>query len=59
MTIDRAVKILNTHQACLAFDRAPDLRDALKLGIEALQLVKDLGEFCKPGKHLRLAGETE
>ena len=59
MTIDKAIEILNNHQVDLCLTPATDLRDALKLGIEALREVQGLRENVLVGIWLLLPGETK
>ena len=59
MTIDEAIKILDVHQEMLRLESMPDLYDAVKLGIEALQAIRTGREdFYEAGGNL-LPGETE
>ena len=58
MTIDKAIEILNTHQAQLAFDNAPDLRSSINLGIEALKAIKLTRKYPRLSRVVLLAGES-
>ena len=59
MKIEKAIEILTTHtkEPCtISFD---DLKEAEKLGIEALKRVKDNRENLLPFAFHALPGETE
>ncbi len=59
MTIDKAVEILDNYQADMCLTPATDLRDAVKLGIEALKRINEIRESPLGYTEFRLPGETK
>ena len=59
MTIDKAIEILETHQCDMPRDKVPDLIDAIRLGIEALNIVKQLKNWKIVFGDQKLPSETE
>lgn len=48
MKLEKAIEILQYHEPSLTYDENPDIRQAIKLGIEALQLINQQRLFaCK------------
>ena len=59
MNIPKAIEILNSYQAGYLMDKTPDLRDALKLGIEALKRLEHFREVAGGLYSSLLPRETE
>ena len=57
MTLAKAIEILEYHEPSL--DENPDIRLALKLGIEAIKYVEDAREITAPYLQRLLPGETK
>ena len=58
MTLEKAIEVLEYHEPSLTYDENPDIRLALKLGIEALERVKFLRQFGATIAGALLTGET-
>ena len=59
MTIDKAIEILNNHQVDLSLTPATDLRDAVKLSIEALKRIKTYRHSIGWRPSILLPGESK
>jgi len=59
MRIDRAIKILSDEPETIDYENDPEALAALKLGIEALKLVKDQCGHRWTDAPQPLPGETE
>lgn len=59
MTIDEAIKILTVYSDNMETDLIDREYAAIKLGIEALKLIKEMREFYYWGPPALLPGETE
>ena len=59
MKLEKAIEILDIHQADMPRKEAPDLIDAIKLGIEALKRDRVWRQHDPGGVIYILPGETE
>jgi len=55
----KAIEVLTYHEPSLTYDENPDIRLALKLGIEALKRHKNRASMTFTGMMEPLPGETE
>jgi len=59
MNIPKAIEILEYHEPSLTYDENPDIRLALKLGIEALKQERERRKYLVNSYGELLPGETE
>jgi hypothetical protein len=59
ISIDEAIRLLSKWQSGLRTTPMDDVDSAVKLGIEALKLVKDMRDFQYWGVPTLLPGETK
>ena len=59
MKIEKAIEILTYHEPSLTYDESPDIRLAIKLGIEALKFYKRLEDAVGEPYQYLLPGETK
>ena len=59
MKLAKAIEILEYHEPSITYDENPDIREALKLGIEALKRQLAKGTLTFAAMMLPLPGETE
>jgi len=59
MKLEKGIEILDTYQELLLNAKEPYLRDALKLGAEAITFFRDIRLGLEPDPHHPLPTETE
>ena len=58
MTADEAIEILSEHSKLVLVDLNPDLKKAMRLGIEATELVTKIRQYNRPYFGELLPSET-
>lgn len=59
MTLEKAIEILDVHQKMLRLENMSDLRDAVKLGIEAMKDKLHARHYGHALSEALLPGETK